>query len=578
MKILCFSPNDAIWLWTFSQANFLETLQNRGDEITYLYCDRTLCSYCTVMAVHGLMPTDTTQKKDDVCRECVSSSSLVRRKYGFTGVALHSLLEKDDYEEADALSGAKSVDDLIKYRQENLEIGKIALYEAVIQSKHIKSKIDGLAEVIYRPLFRNSLLVAKATRRILDFLKPEVCVSYHTAYAYNRTFEVVAESSHVPVYSVTASFNMDELDSHLVAYRGDPLLNLKRLVKYWPEIESQACSKHEINTAATHIKALLSGRGYAFSVAVQSSANYIATGVGKLVLVVLSSYDELIAAELAGFPGWSTRNDTFDSQVDWVEWILEFAAKRADTQFVIRVHPREFPINGQGRKSEHVDQLMKAFAKRTPNVHINMPADRVPLYDLMLRADAVLVSWSSAGMEAGMFGIPVVTYFGESLAYPPSLLYEARTREEYREKVCEALQRDWSFEQSRQFFRWAVLLLVRSRIRVTPEGLVRNPLYKIVKRTLRYMRRKIMPWSDQEWQVALRWRTLPEKDKVYQLIDGRFDGFYSIPNDQPQVIAREVETRYLIGALEEIACIYEKKSGTRAVKLRQLLKKADQSI
>jgi len=574
MKCVCFSPNDAVWLWTFSQAGFLEALKQRGDEVIYLYCDRTLSEYCMVMAVNGVAVDDSAERKEQVCSECVRASKLVREKCGFTGVPLHSLLNQNDFAEADAHSRQEAVEKMIEFCLGEIPIGRIAIYEAVIQSKHNSRKIDGLAEKLYRPIFRNSILVAKATERLLAIEKPDICASYHTAYAYNRTFQKVSESIGIPAYLLNASFNMDELNSHLVVARGDPYEHYKRMIAIWPQFEDKVCSESEIDAVATHLIALLSGRGLAYSVPVGGGAKSKYASDGKIVLVVLSSYDELFACDLAGFVGWNTQNDIFGSQVTWVEWLLKYASENPDVRFVIRVHPREFPIHGKGQRSAHVDELLKVFAGRPPNVMINMPSDRIPIYELMLEADVVLVAWSSAGMEAGMLGIPVVTYFGDALGYPPSLMFEVRSREEYRDRIDEALSCQWSFERARKFFRWGVLSLVKTRIKVTREGHDDNPFTRNMNRALRYLRRRLLPWSDQEWQLAFRFRKLPERQKIYSLVDGVLDAFYSIPVDDELVESLECESLALVAALERIAAIYESKSGRRARKLRNMLRQA----
>jgi len=574
MKIACFSPNDAIWLWTFSQANFLEALKNRGDRIFYIHCDRTLSSYCTVMAVHSVMPGDDMKKKERLCVNCTRQSSLVRERYGFDSIALHTLLDPDDYFYADSITEQLTVEDLIDHSINNVSVGKAAAYEAVIQAKHISKKISGLAEEIYRKLFRNSLLVAIASRRLMFKIKPELCISYHTAYAYNRTFQLVADSLKIPVYSLSTSFNMNELDSYLIAYRGDPLRNLKKMVEHWPKVIGKTCSRMEMIAASSHMLALITGRGYAFSVPVKASAGRFVIPNNKFALVVLSSYDELMAADLAGFSGWSIDNDIFQSQVDWIKWIIEFASKNPDIHFVIRVHPREFPIKGLGQRSAHINQLNEVFSKRPANVLINMPSDHVPLYDLMLKADAVLVSWSSAGMEAGMLGIPVVSYFGEALAYPSSLIYHATTREEYQDMVNQALQRGWSFEQSRMFFRWAALSLVRSRIQISSLSSHQNQVYKFFGKLIRFMRRSFTPWSGEEWQVAFRMRALPDRKKIYQLIDEELDGLYLTTDDFEEQNSFPDETKALQDALITIARTYEGLSGVRAHKLFNLINTA----
>jgi hypothetical protein len=247
----------------------------------------------------------------------------------------------------------------------------------------------------------------------------------------------------------------------------------------------------------------------------------------KLILAALSSYDELLAAEVAGF-GWSTHNDVFASQLEWVEWLFEYARSRDDVHIVIRVHPREFPINGVGGRSEHSLQLEKVFIRRPSSVSINLPSDGIALYDLLVESDVLLVAWSSAGMEAGMLGIPVVSYAGDVTLYPRSLLFDATTRVQYRGMIEDALQSGWSIERARLFFRWAVLLLKRSRIDLTNGAKVpvrRSKIKSFATRARNRLLTILSPWSREWWSLTLRPRMLQDAPRIYDLIDRGLDGF-----------------------------------------------------
>jgi hypothetical protein len=124
----------------------------------------------------------------------------------------------------------------------------------------------------------------------------------------------------------------------------------------------------------------------------------------KVVAALLSSYDELLAADLAGF-GWSTHNGVFSSQIEWVKWLFAFARSRPDIHLVVRVHPREFAINAKA--SDRAFHLRRgARTSRT------MP-DQPPDEDLRLPRRSML-RWSLGrhGMDAGTLGVPVTTTRG----------------------------------------------------------------------------------------------------------------------------------------------------------------------
>lgn len=584
MKVLCFAPNDAVWRWTLPQAQFLESLKQRGDEIIYIHCDRTLRNYCMSMACLGVTFKETPERKDVVCKRCCALSQLTRSRFGFEGHSLASFVSDDEIARADALSEQATVDELLAQELDGIPIGRIAVYEAVIQTKHSERQIDGDAEKLYRLTFRNTMIVGLATTRMLDRFKPDVCVSYHTAYAYNRTFLQLAEKAGVTMYSLNASFNVSELDTHLAAAKADPEKMFKELTGAWESFRDVVCTRDELSAAAEHLLSLMSGGGFAYSVAMRRNSGMPAglrcPDGKKLALVLLSSYDELLASDLAAF-GWSTHNTVFASQIEWIRWLFDFASGRPDLHFVIRVHPREFPIQGKGTRSQHAVELEEVFSERPSNVAINLPSDAVPLYSLLVEADVALVAWSSAGMEAGMLGIPVVTYFGDALLYPRALVFDAQSREQYKEMVEAAVDCGWSIERARAYFRWAVLMLHRTRIGVTahgPKNVTPSRLMRFWMRAFRYLARKVIPYSDEKLGILSRPRRLQEAEKIYELIDRKAKAFYTLKPPVGSEVSARAELDELRTQLARIAAQFEKLCGTAPRKLQEVINSRERPL
>lgn len=533
MRVLCFSPNDAIWRWTLPQAQFLETLKRRGDEIVYVHCSREYASYCMSMAASGVQFSAASEDKSAICSICVRNSDLVRDELQFDGRPLGSFIDVDMRAEGTRLACELSVSEMMEHEEFGVQIGRLALYETIIQTKSISAELSESAQRFYRAIFRNTWITVAATERMIGEIEPDIGLSYHTAYAYNRGFQTLLEKRGVPVWFLNASFNVAELDTHLVAARSDPEYLFRKLLGDWVAFKDVVCAPKQIANVADHLVGLMKGGGFAYSRAVERSTQPALQRLGcpenkKVVLAMLSSYDELLAAELAGF-GWSTRNEVFCSQIEWVHWLLEFARRREDVHLVIRVHPREFPIADRGVRSEHSYLLEKAFEYSPRNVSINRPSDGIALYDVLVESDVALVAWTSAGMEAGMLGLPVVTYAGDVTLYPRSLVLDARTGADYERMVSEAIEAGWSLDRARSFWRWAVLMLVRTRIDVTNGAVVplrRSPLASLAVRVRNRLWTTLTPWSREWLSLKLRPRTLRDATRIEDLIDRNLGSFH----------------------------------------------------
>jgi hypothetical protein len=292
----------------------------------------------------------------------------------------------------------------------------------------------------------------------------------------------------------------------------------------------------------------------------------------RIVAALLSSYDELLAADLAGF-GWSTHNEVFSTQIEWVKWLFEFARSRPDIHLVVRVHPREFAVNGKGDRSEHSHLLEAAFADKPHNASINLPSDGIALYDLLMEVDAALIAWTSAGMDAGMLGVPVVTYAGDVLLFPRQLTYDAKTREDYAVLVDHAIGAGWSLERSRAFFRWAVLMMARSRIDMTNGAKTptrQSALARLARRVIRRMMLEVTSLSREELSLRLRPRRLNDACRIYSLLDRNLSAFY---DDDAEFGHSDLqsETSALRRQLRRISEFVEKQRGVAPAKLNSAI-------
>jgi hypothetical protein len=266
----------------------------------------------------------------------------------------------------------------------------------------------------------------------------------------------------------------------------------------------------------------------------------------------------------------------FSSQVEWVKWLLEFARARPDVHLVVRAHPREFAVNGKGGRSEHSYLLEEVFLDKPDNVSINLPSDKIALYDLLMEIDVALIAWSSAGMEAGMLGIPVVTYAGDALLFPRQLTYDANSREEYARFIDQAIDTGWSLERSRAFFRWAVLMMARTRIDLTNGASTptrQSQLNRLARRISRRLALAMTSLSREELRLRLRPRRLSDATRIFSLLDQSLSAFHDAET-VPTGPDLEAETAALRRQLQKISEFIEKRRGSVAAKLNSTISAA----
>lgn len=100
-------------------------------------------------------------------------------------------------------------------------------------------------------------------------------------------------------------------------------------------------------------------------------------------------------------------NTVFPDMFAWLETVLTAARAHPETFFVLRAHPDEDRPGKQSRQSVAEWAARRQLAAQ-PNLAFFPPGQPVSSYELIRRADLVLVYNSSIGLEASLLGRPVL--------------------------------------------------------------------------------------------------------------------------------------------------------------------------
>jgi hypothetical protein len=150
------------------------------------------------------------------------------------------------------------------------------------------------------------------------------------------------------------------------------------------------------------------------------------------------------------------RHLVFTSQTEWmletVRWIL---ANTAET-VTVRRHPAERFAAVRSR-DDYRALLESAFGVTGRIVYVPAEAP-VSTYDIMRAAKLVLPHVSTLGVEAAALGVPVVTQSASSYAHL-GFVSTGRTREEYFDKIGDALAGKWVVSDEQRQDAWVVYYL-----------------------------------------------------------------------------------------------------------------------
>lgn len=527
MKVLFFAPHSGIWVHAFPEALVAETLAAAGHEIVYVSCGQGLQEHCVTMSAAGVKFDDPAEAKARVCGRCVASAGLISRRIGFRTMTLDELLTDEDRRAAQETSEAATPGTFLDIRIDGVEVGRSALGTFLLSYKKISFEFSDFEWRVFRAELRNTLLAFFAGRRALDREKPDRLIVYSSGYSVNLAVCRLAEARGIVHYYMNASSNLTDRLQKLVVARGSSLQ--RRLIGYWPAYRDRPCTPAIMRYVTNHFIELLRGR----SAFVYSSARTQAHGdlrerLGipggrKVLLATMSSYDELFSAEATGlFP--SDYRTPFATQVDWIKALAAWSQKRDDVFVLIRVHPREFPNKRDSVKSEHARLLESVFTGLPSNCRVNWPADQLSLYDVAEITDVCLNSWSTAGKEMSLLGIPTVIYSPDLVFYAQDLNYVGETADEYFRQVERAMADGWNVENSRRMFRWQALEDYYSRFDIS-DGFKRDENHKpaLPLRAVHRGLRMIDPLWLEKRDFRQRATSLAAGPLIRRLVEGAHD-------------------------------------------------------
>jgi hypothetical protein len=525
MKILFFLPGNGIWNWVYPPALLAESLRKKGHEVKLITCQRDFTSFCMTQAAQGVFFDSTPEKKEDACRRCTANAGLISSGLSLPSRSMGTYLREGDLTDVESFVQAANLSDYEKLSFGQVPVGRISLFELIIQKRKSSFQLAPEDLAHYRAILRNSVFATRAFERVLEEEKPDLIVVEHTEYSYNKAVQLLAEVRGVPSYFVNAnSLNVARMYEQLILASGDPYNTYSSFFRNWSAIKDQPAKPDELDAVFDHFSALIQAKGHVYSGARSNGRDLHALfGIKpeqKVLLATMSSYDEMLALQIAG--GFDLRKNPgfFPSQLEWIRSLIEFVKARPDLFLIVRVHPREYAPDHRGEISGHA-KLIRAELRDLPiNVKVNTPDQGLSLYDLVDIVDVGLNAWSSAGAEMSFFGIPVVAYCPELFLYPSELNICAQTEAEYFASVDRALGSSYGLAEIRGVARWYAVQSCRIALNMSdsfPYSALRQRSF--FERALNALLRRIhplLPLKLQVWKRASRLQAGDQAETLFQ--------------------------------------------------------------
>ena len=570
MNYAFFSPYAEIWVQTFPEALIAKELMGAGHNVRFIRCDSDLRTYCQAMTSHGLNFWSTSNRKLQICETCKCSRDDISKGFEIPNVLLSEYLLEQDYIFSRSVIENITASNCLSFELDGVTIGKYATYEVVLE--HKLADFGQLAKVWeqYKENLLQCVLVHLFAKRYLDQNTVDHVVVYNSLYSLNRTFVKTCETYGVSWSTIHGGRNILDMLQTLTINPSDAEDILVARSDYWNCWKSIPLSSEEIKYVGKYLRHLFSGKS-AFTYSARKkkrSKSELQSFFGiepncKVILCCLSSEDERFAADAVDALDFKMTQGfaLFQSNIEWVRFLLDYVETNSKIHLIIRYHPRLFPNKRESVVSPSLVEFEQLFRHLPDRVSVNRPEDEISLYDLAEVVDVVANATSNAGIEMLMLGIPVVNHCPEKLfSYPADFNYVGTTITDYEDALKSAISDGWSIKNSINAFRYRSFLFTKVSVSLHDAVSSRNRLNLL----------RIMTWLRQrrnfrvpaflirrlrKSELNRAPKILAQRDRILDSLTGR-ESKYLAPKDTDLLRRQDIEQIEVVKELSDIGARY----------------------
>jgi len=505
MKVLVFAPHSQIWKHAFPEAVLVESLMKKGHEIIYVKCGEAFQKHCIPMISSHIPHDAPIEVKKRICIECKANAALIVDSFKFPSIEVNSFIDANDQNEITNIVNNTTRENFAKLQLDGIKIGEIALYQVLLRYK--QSKTNSFSEKAWQEYLKQlevTLVAFRALKKIISIHKPDRIIQYSGLYTVNTVCRQLAKANGIPSYFMHAGLNQRDRLQHLIFAKSQTVDYIKSLFESWEnKYKDIPCLKDAIKAVTDNFTDMLTSKSFLSYSQSKSETFHIRKKFNipadkKIVVAIMSSYDEHLAADAVGAYQHNVPS-LFKTQIEWIRTLIQFFSKRPDLFLIIRLHPREFPTKREKQSavtSQHAKDVEAEFQKIPDNVVINWPSDLVSFYDLLEETNLFVNAFSTSAREITMLGLPVLTYNNEDVLEPVSINYKGNSIDEYLGQIDILLGQRFNGERIRRAYRWRALEQVYSHISIAESSKEKDDLLSFGEKVIKKLKRilnKVFP-------------------------------------------------------------------------------------
>lgn len=397
-----------------------ERLHKEGHEVIFTYCSGVIDS-C-------FMNPQANKARCKLCKLCYNTT-LSKLSKGILVVPLKDINSSEKYSFT-----YNSIDEIknIKYRNVYVGYSVLSTYISITRNPYPEISID--SKKYFDHLIEQTCRLTSRVYELVEKHKPNVISIYNGRFFENR-----------PFYDIAKFLNLQFISNEVV---GGPRSN-----ELFSKVSFNNCLPHDIQNNCDTVKfvwnssdkdtseKIIDGESFftkrrnGLPAADKVYINGQVKGLmpsnwddNKKNIVIFNSSEDEFAAIGKDFEEYSL----FKSQIDGIKYLLS-SINDKNYHFYLRVHPnlKNIPYK------YHTD--LYTLEKDYDNITVIKASDSVSTYDIMDKADKVVVFGSTMGVEASFWHKPVVLLSG-AMYYYLDMCYIPRSQEELSKLLKEDLK------------------------------------------------------------------------------------------------------------------------------------------
>lgn len=357
-------------------------LEKTGVRVIELVCERGM--------THCVLGTNNNDlKSPPPCSECIRTS---RKLFDYT-LARPLGFTRDS--EIDRQLADYSLEQLLNFEAGGFPAGKLVLPSLrwILRRHHLIDDKD--TRYLAREYILSALSLKKQFDQILDDVDPFAIVVFNGMFYPEATLRWAAQKRDLPVYShevgmlpLSAFFTDQEATAYPVSVDDDFQLS-----------DEQILILNEF--LARRISGNFVTAGIQFWPEIKSLEQSFLDEAGEFDSIVP------VFTNVVFDTSQSHANVIFDHMFQWLDVVLDAIKAHPEVLFVIRAHPDELRSGKESRETV-ADWVRKYQVAELPNVKFIASNEFFSSYELIQHAKFVMVYNSTIGLEASIFGKPVL--------------------------------------------------------------------------------------------------------------------------------------------------------------------------